>query len=73
MKDEQEATDGGVTAARKAMAYASAYTGTPSHRLTRDDYLQSAAHAEAAGDLRMTQRLLVLADDEESKQATDPA
>lgn len=67
MKDEQGATDGGVTAIRRAVAYAIAYTGTPAHRLSRDDYLQSAAHAEAAGDLRMTQRLLVLADDEESR------
>ena len=65
MEDDHGLNDPGATAFFKAVNYAVDQTGTPSDRLTRDDFLRAAANAEASGDLRMTQRLLLLAEDHE--------
>jgi len=62
MPDEQEGIDSGAKAFFIAVTYAARQTGTPRDQLTRDDFLKAAAIAEESGDLRMTQRLLLLAD-----------
>jgi hypothetical protein len=62
--DEQGVNDPGAKAFSIAVTYAVEQTGTPADRLTRDSFLMAAAIAEESGDLRMTQRLLLLADDE---------
>jgi hypothetical protein len=64
MTDEQGVTDLGAKAYSIAVTYTVEQTGTPADRLTRDSFLMAAAIAEESGDLRMTQRLLLLADDE---------
>lgn len=64
MAGEHEANDPGIKAFFIAVRYAVEQTGTPADRLTRDDLLQAAAIAEESGDLKMTQRLLLLADDD---------
>jgi hypothetical protein len=64
MADEQELNDSGSKAYFIAVTYAAQQTGIPADQLTRDDFLKAAAIAEESGDLRMTQRLLLLADDE---------
>ena len=68
MADDHGLNDPRAKAFFKAVDYAVDQTGTPSDRLTRDDFLMAAAHAEASGDLRMTQRLLLLAEDQELLQ-----
>jgi hypothetical protein len=68
MAGEQAVNDPGAKAFFIAVTYAVEQTGTPSDRLTRDDFLRAAAIAEESGDLKMTQRLLLLADDEERTQ-----
>ena len=65
MEDDHGVNHPGAKAFFKAVDYAVDQTGTPSDRLTRDDFLRTAATAEASGDLRMTQRLLLLAEDQE--------
>lgn len=64
MAGEQELNDPGAKAFFIAVTYAVEQTGRPADRLTRDDFLRAAAIAEESGDLKMTQRLLLLADDE---------
>jgi hypothetical protein len=62
--DEHRVNDPSAKAFFIAVSYAVEHTGTPADRLTRDDFLRAAAIAEESGDLKMTQRLLLLADDE---------
>ncbi len=64
MASKQGVNDPGANAFFIAVAYAVEQTGTPADRLTRDDFLRAAAIAEESGDLKLTQRLLLLADDE---------
>lgn len=65
MADDHGLNAPGAKAFLKAVDYAANETGTPSDRLTRDDFLRAAAIAEESGDLRMTQRLLLLSEDKE--------
>ncbi len=68
MAGEKEVDDFAAQAYHKAIAYAADQTAIPAERLTRDDFLMAAVIAEKVGDLKMVQRLLLLADDEELKQ-----
>lgn len=68
MVDDYDANDPSFKAFSKAVNYAVEQTGTPSDRLTRDDFLTAAALAEESGDLKMTQRLLLLVEDQELHQ-----
>lgn len=67
MGEDRGAISPGARAFNDAIAFAVERTGTSQDCLDRDAFLQAAALAEESGDLRMTQRLLVLADDEEMR------
>lgn len=68
MAHEHELSDPAAKAFVKTVAFAVEWTGTPSDRLSRDDFFKAAALAEEAGEVKMMPRLLLLAEDEETRQ-----
>ncbi len=65
MADDHDSNDRAAKVLVTTINYAVEQTGTPSDRLTRNDFMNAAVLAEESGDMKLTQRLLLLAEDRE--------